>query len=266
MDAASNYVEINKKLWNERTGLHVGSAFYDMEAFLAGKSSLKQIELDLLGDVAGKSVLHLQCHFGQDTLSLARMGADVTGVDLSDRSICKATELSQQLGLPAKFICCDIYDLPQHLDREFDIVFTTYGTVGWLPDLSLWANLIARYLKPGGELIFADFHPVVWMFNSAFTEVEYSYFNKDAIVETEQGTYTDKSAPIALESVGWNHSLDEVLQNLLNAGLIINEFREYDYSPYDCFANMKEVAPGKYHITSLEGKLPLVYSIRAVKE
>ena len=265
MSAESNYLEVNRALWNERTKHHISSAFYDMDGFLSGDSSLKEIELALLGDLAGKSVLHLQCHFGQDSLSLARMGAQVTGVDLSDEAIATAQKLAADTGLHAEFICSDVYDLPSHLEKQFDVVFTSYGTIGWLPDLTKWAAIVGRYLKPGGQFIFAEFHPAVWMFDNDFTYVQYSYFNKEAIVEIEEGTYTDKSAPIKMESVGWNHSIDEVLQNLIDAGLNIRRFTEYDYSPYNCLSKMVEVTSGKWQIQGMEGKLPLVYALKAVK-
>jgi 2-polyprenyl-3-methyl-5-hydroxy-6-metoxy-1,4-benzoquinol methylase len=114
----------------------------------------KSIELELLGNVKGLSILHLQCHFGQDSLSLARMGAHVTGIDLSDKAIKTAQELNAELHLNAEFICSDIYDLPQHLNKQFDIVFTSYGTIGWLPDLNKWAQIIHHFLKPEGKFIF----------------------------------------------------------------------------------------------------------------
>jgi SAM-dependent methyltransferase len=175
--SVNNYIEINRRSWNNRTDTHLASAFYDVPGFLKGNSSLKDIELHLLGDVTGKSILHLQCHFGQDTLSLSRLGATVTGVDLSDKAIENAERLAKETGLPADFICCDIYDLPNYLDTTFDIVFTSYGTIGWLPDLDKWANIIARYLKPDGRFIFVEFHPVVWMFDNDFEKVAYNYFN-----------------------------------------------------------------------------------------
>src|SRR5689334_11832748 len=140
MNQADNYLEINRQAWNARTEYHVHSAFYDMPGFLSGKTSLKEIETALLGEVSGISILHLQCHFGQDSISLSRMGAEVTGVDLSDLSIAKARELAETLGTQTKFICCDLYSLPEHLDQQFDMVFTTYGTIGWLPDLKRWAE------------------------------------------------------------------------------------------------------------------------------
>jgi len=261
MTAPEDYIDVNKRLWNERTRVHLNSEFYNVEAFLKGKSSLNDIELALLGNVSGKSILHLQCHFGQDTLSLARMGAEVTGVDLSDEAIAAAVRLAKQVAADATFICCNIYELPDHLDRQFDIVFSSYGTIGWLPDLKKWAALIARYLKPGGMFVFAEFHPVVWMFDNSLDYVQYPYFNKEAIVEYEQGTYADKDAPIQLESVGWNHSLDEVLQCLLDEGLQLKKFREYDYSPYNIFPGMVEVSTGRFMVEKIKGMLPLAYAL-----
>jgi SAM-dependent methyltransferase len=260
-----NYIEVNKALWNKKTAYHIDSDFYALNDFIAGKSSLNDIELALLGDINGKSLLHLQCHFGMDTLSLARMGAKATGVDFSDVAIAKARELNAQLGLNANFVCTDIYDLPSKLDEQYDIVFTSYGTIGWLPDMQRWAQVVARYLKPGGQFIIVDFHPVVWMFSNDFSGIQYSYFNKEAIVETLEGTYADRNAPIAAEEIGWNHNFAEVMQNLIEAGLTIASFSEVDYSPYNCFSNMVEVSPGKFQIAGFEGKLPMVYALKAIK-
>lgn len=143
-----NYIEINKQSWNNRVDAHLKSEFYDVTGFLNGNSSLNSIELELLGDVKGKSILHLQCHFGQDSISLARLGAKVTSVDLSDKAIENGKTLAKQTSADVNFICCDVYDLPHHLTEQFDMVFTSYGTIGWLPDLDKWASLISRYLKP----------------------------------------------------------------------------------------------------------------------
>ncbi|MBE2209673.1 MAG: methyltransferase domain-containing protein [Saprospiraceae bacterium] len=260
-----NYIELNRDSWNKRTGVHVQSDFYGVKDFLAGQSTLNSIELDLLGDLQGKNLLHLQCHFGMDTLSLARLGARVTGIDLSDAAIDQARQLAEQQDIPASFICCNIYDLPEHLDEQFDVVFTSYGTIGWLPDLDAWGKIVARYLKPGGLFVFAEFHPAVWMFDNDFTKIEYSYFQQDAIVETEKGTYTDRDADIETTCVSWNHSLDQVFRALLHNGLRITDFREFDYSPYNCFANTVETEPGRFHIRGMEGKLPMVYALQAVR-
>lgn len=261
-----DYLERNKESWNKRTVVHVDSEFYNNEAFIAGKLSLNSIELDLLGDIKGKKVLHLQCHFGQDSISLSRMGAEVTGIDLSDQSIKTAHELAKKTGQPTKFICCDVYDLPNHLDEKFDIVFTSYGTISWLPDLDKWANVIEHFLCPGGQFVFAEFHPVVWMFDDDFKKVGYNYFNDGPIIETEEGTYANPSADIKVEYITWNHSMSEVFTSLLGAGLTIHQMQEFDYSPYNCVRHMEEFETGKFRIKHLENNIPLVYSLRAEKK
>lgn len=261
MEKEVNYIEVNRKSWNERVAVHLKSDFYDLANFKQGKSSLNQIELELLGDISGKRILHLQCHFGQDTISLQRMGAHVTGVDLSDEAIEAARNLATETNAGATFICCDIYNLPNHLSESFDIIFTSYGTIGWLPDLDKWAQLIDRYLKPGGKFVFAEFHPVVWMFDDNFEKVGYNYFKSDVIIETNAGTYADKDASITPTSVTWNHSLSEVFTSLMKVNLKIEAFQEYDYSPYNCFAHTEEFEKGKFRIQHIGNNIPMVYSL-----
>ncbi|MGB0524276.1 MAG: class I SAM-dependent methyltransferase [Flammeovirgaceae bacterium] len=262
---SENYLEVNKELWNTKTAYHMASEFYDLAGFKAGKSSLNGIELHQLGDISGKKLLHLQCHFGQDTLSFARMGATVTGVDLSDEAIAAATALAAELQLDADFVCCNVLDIDKYLiDQTYDIIFTSYGVIGWLPELTKWGQLIHKYLKVGGEFHIVEFHPAVWMFDDNFEKVSYSYFNKEVIVEEETGTYADKEAPIVTKSITWNHALDEVFKALLDAGLHIADFKEFDYSPYACFTNEVKVENG-YQIKGFEGKLPMVYAIKAIK-
>lgn len=261
-----DYLKQNKQLWNQRTAIHFKSDFYDVDGFIKSRNSLNQIERGLLGDLSGKSILHLQCHFGMDTLSLANAGAMVTGIDLSDVAIEKAKELNQKLNLHAEFICCNVYEVPEVVNKQFDIVFTSYGTIGWLPDLNKWATVISKSLKPGGLFLIVEFHPVLWMFDDNIKEIKYAYFKKDKIIETETGTYADKNAAIENNiSVTWNHSLDEVISALMHAGLKIELFKEYDYSPYNIFLNGVESAKGKFMVRDLEGKLPLVYAVKARK-
>lgn len=257
-----DYLKINKNYWNARVESHAESEFYAMEQFMAGGSSLKWIELEhLASDLTGKKILHLQCHFGQDSLSLARMGAEVTGVDLSDEAIQKAKSLNKELGLNAQFVNCDVYDAPNHIDEKFDMVFTTYGTIGWLPDLDKWAKVINHFLKPEGEFLIVEFHPVVWMFDDDFTKVDYSYFNLEAIRETTEGTYTDKGDNIREEFVGWNHHLGEVFGALQREKLRIKSFKEYDTSPWPCFNNQVKTEKG-WQIKGMEGKIPMVYALQ----
>ena len=266
MKKEENYIEINKQSWNNRLESHLKSDFYNLEEFINGKTSLNEIELDLLGNVQNKDILHLQCHFGQDTISLGRLGANVTGVDLSDKAIESAIELSKKTKTESTFICCNIYDLPQQLEKQFDIVFTSYGTIGWLPDLDKWASIISNHLKPNGKLIFVEFHPVVWMFDNDFKKIEYNYFKSDAIIEIENGTYADRDANFTLESVTWNHAMSEVVNSLIKNGLEINSLDEFDYSPYNCFNKMVEMEAKTFRIKHLDGKIPMVYAITATKK
>lgn len=259
------YFEANKALWNAKVPVHLDSSFYDMADFRAGGSSLQAIEREGLGDVTGQSLLHLQCHFGQDTLSWAREGATVTGMDLSDQAIETARGLAAELDIPATFVCCNLYDLKAHLQGQFDIVFTSYGTIGWLPDLNRWAEIIAHFLKPGGTFYIADFHPYLWMLDDTFDHVQYAYFNVELIEEITEGTYTDRNAPLKGKSYSWNHPLSEVVSALINQGLQIESLQEYDYTPWDCFPGLKKVGDRKWVFEHFGHKVPYVYAIRARK-
>ena len=266
MNENKDYLNHNKNAWNNKTEVHIASEFYDMKGFLEGKSTLNSIELELLGVISNKKILHLQCHFGQDTMTFSRMGAHSTGIDFSEKAIEKATEFSKQLNLDTTFICCDMYEAPKYLNEQFDIVFTSYGTIGWLPDLDKWAKVVSHFLKPGGKFVMADFHPVVWMYDNDFKEVFYHYFNVEPIIEEETGTYAEKEAELSAKTIGWNHPISEILNSLINSGLEINCFNEYDYSPYNCFNETEEFEPNKFRIKNFGNKIPMVYSIKGTKK
>lgn len=265
MDSNEDYLSVNRQHWDSAVAAHLKSDFYNVKGFLAGECSLNPIELDLLGDVSGLRILHLQCHFGLDTLSLARRGAEVTGVDFSPEAIDAACKLSAQAGVPAEFICCNLYDLPNHLDEQFDVVFTSYGTVGWLPDLQAWSEVVAHFLKPGGRFVMADFHPFIWMFDPTFTQLTYDYFNTGSIVEEEEGTYADRNANISSRNITWNHPLSETLGCLLHTGLKINRFEEYDYSPYPCFPDLRQDEPGVFRFRTMKKRVPVVFGLLCTK-
>lgn len=259
------YFDSNIKNWNKKVPIHVGSEFYDVSSFKRGKSSLNKIELSEVGDVQNKDLLHLQCHFGLDTLSWRRLGANVVGVDFSDEAIKHATNLTADLGLEATFICSNVYDLKQHLDRKFDIVFTSYGVIGWLPDLGRWAEIINHFLEPGGMFYMAEFHPYVWMYDDNFTKLEYSYFNHGVIEIDQEGTYADRNGDFSHKEYSWNHPISDVVNALSGHGLRIECLNEYDYSPYDCFNKTVKNNDGNFYIEGFERKLPMVYSIKAIK-
>ncbi|MEM9820983.1 MAG: methyltransferase domain-containing protein [Bacteroidota bacterium] len=263
----NQYFQTNRELWDEKTMHHKNSTFYNLEGFKKGESSLQEIELQALAnEVSGKSLLHLQCHFGQDTISWARMGAKVTGMDLSPKAIQLAQSLNDELNLDAQFISCNIYDLPQHLDQQFDIVFTSYGVLTWLPDLDQWASIIARYLRPGGRFYIAEFHPVMYMYDFDQHKIAYRYFShREPYTEVELGTYADPDAAIEMKEYFWCHSLSETIQALLKQGLVLTEFLEFPWSPYNCFPNMQAVAPRRYVYGNLENRLPHVFSLKMTK-
>lgn len=263
MDAKA-YLHVNRELWNKMTAVHVETDFYGMEDFKKGKSSLQAIELELFEELRGKKILHLQCHFGQDTLSLARMGAQVTGVDLSDQAIEEAKRLADELGISARFIQSDIFQLDKILHETFDYVFTSYGVIGWLPELESWGKIINHFLKPGGKFLMVEFHQMVWMFDEDFSQITYSYFNDGALIEEVESSYADSNSVIKQQSYQWNHNIAEVISALLEQKLTIQHFKEYDYSPYNCFNNTVKTEKG-YQIKGYEGKIPMIFSIIAKK-
>lgn len=262
---SDNYIEVNRKAWDLRTAVHLESDFYNNANFIKTKQSLNEIELPILGDLSGKKVLHLQCHFGQDSISLAQLGADVTAVDLSPKAIEAAKQLAVETNTQVRFICSDIFDLENHLDGSFDLVFSSYGTIGWLPDINRWAKIVSHFLKLDGQLLLVEFHPAVWMYDNDFCGIEYGYFNSKPIVEVEQGTYTDTQAPIETTMITWNHPLSDVINAAINNGLSIDLLNEYNFSPYDCFTGTKKVGDKRYIIEKLGAQFPIVYALKCHK-
>ena len=249
-----DYLKLNKKAWDERTPIHLRSKFYNLPGFIRGETSLQEIELEELKNVSGKSLCHLQCHFGQDTISWARLGAKVTGVDFSKVSINKAKGLAKDIGIDAQFIESDIYSLPQLKLPKYDIVYTSYGTIEWLPDITRWARVVASLLKPGGQFYMAEFHPYYsWGSGN-------KYFRPDPQIH-EVRTYTDDPSNSRQKICVWPHRVSDVISALAAQGLTIKTFTEYPYCPYPCFPGLTEKEPGRYFPKS-EG-LPMVYTLRA---
>lgn len=193
------------------------------------------------------------------------MGAQVTGIDFSENAIRQARALAQKCGTETRFIQADIYEAPNLMDEQFDIVFTSYGTIGWLPDIDKWATVVSHFLKPGGQFVFVEFHPVVWMFDDDFSFIQYNYFKDEPIIETEEGTYADKNASINTKCITWNHSLSSVHSALVKNGIAIQTINEFNYSPYNCFSGTKEIEPGKFIIEKIGDKIPMVYALSGTK-
>lgn len=254
-----HYFEMNRVGWDRRAKVHFESRFYDVDGFLANTTSLREIELEELQDVAGKRLLHLQCHFGLDTLSWARKGAVCTGVDISPVAVQKARELAVKTQLDASFVCSDVYGFEASESETFDIVFTSYGAVCWLPDLSRWAEIAASNLAVGGRFYMVEFHPIYDLLAG------YSYFTRSVPDIDEEGTYTENGADTMAQLATWAHPLSSVINALIGAGLHIEHISEFPYSPYNCFEGMVEREAGRFYLSHKGNDVPIVYSISARK-
>jgi SAM-dependent methyltransferase len=265
------FLQANRDRWNELAPLHARTPFYDVAGFKNGKSSLRPLEAAEVGDVAGKSLLHLQCHFGMDTLSWARLGAQVAGVDFSEEAIALARSLARELGISAEFVCCDLYESPRMLKRSFDVVFTSYGALCWLPDLRRWAATAAHFLKPGGILYVAEIHPFAMVFDDQAAgpelRVRYPYFHSPEPLRTEpQGTYADRTAAVQHRtSYEWAHSLSDVVNAVLGAGLRLEFLHEFPYCICGILPGMAPGADGWWRLPEGSGEVPLLFSLRAAK-
>ena len=262
------FFDVNKDTWNKKVSIHSKSDFYNIEEFKKGKISLNAIELDELGNVEGKTLLHLHCHFGQDTLSWSRLGAICTGIDISDEGIKEAKILNKELNLNATFIESNLYDVPKNVEGKFDIVFASYGVIGWLPDLKTWGEIIASKLNKGGVFYLIEFHPIVWMFSylESPPKLMYPYKSNEVIYEEYEGTYANREAKIVSKEYGWNHGLGEVVSALSNAGLHIEFLHEFDKSPYNSFPEMDKTEEGMYVLKQNQRMFPLLFSIKATKK
>jgi len=266
-------VGANRELWEGWTELHVPSEFYDVAGFLEGRDSLDAVEVEgvqgAIGDVKGRSLLHLQCHFGLDTLSWARRGARVTGIDFSQKALGHARRLARELGIAARFLEADVTDTAAVIaalagDR-FDVVFTSHGTISWLPDLRPWADTVAAALAPGGTFFIADSHPFTWMFDET-TEPElrfrFDYFDRSALRWEEKGSYAVPDGDFAGVSYSWQHGLEEIVGSLTEAGLTVTSLREYPHLAWRWFPWMVKDEEG-YRLPEHMPRIPLMFSLTA---
>lgn len=252
------YTDTNQASWDQRTLEHVRSKFYDVEGFLAGACSLKEIERAELGDVEGKSLLHLQCHFGLDTLSFARRGASVTGLDLSPASIEQAGRLAKELQLDARFVAANVYDTLEHVDGPFDLVFTSYGAIEWLDDLKRWASIVAKSLKEGGCFHMVEFHPYSYSLQGD------PYFHDSQPMRLSETSYTE-NAEAELPLYVWSHPISDVVNALVGAGLVLEHLNEFPSCTYDCFSDLVEKEPGRFYRSEGASDIPMLFSIKARK-
>ena len=255
----SEYFELNRVGWDQRAKVHVESEFYDVEGFVAGQTSLREIELAGMGDVAGKRLLHLQCHFGLDTLSWQRRGAICTGVDISPVAIRKAHELAERTGLKAEFECSDVYSFRSVGSSSYEIIFTSYGAICWLPDLQRWAEIVAANLAVGGIFYMVEFHPIYDLLAG------YSYFARSEPDVEEEGTYTENGADVVTRLATWPHPMSDVINALIGVGIRVERVSEFPFSPYNCFEGLVEREPGRFYLGHKGNDAPLVYSITGRK-
>jgi SAM-dependent methyltransferase len=266
-----DYREANRAHWDEATDVHVASEFYDVDAFRNGKERLHRIEVEELGDVSARSLLHLQCHFGLDTLSWARRGAIVTGVDFSERAIEQARALSAETGVPGEFLVSDIYELPSKLQGEFDIVFTSYGAIYWLNDIKRWGQIAASFVKPGGVFYIAEFHPTGFMFDTVDPQapdyvLKYPYFYSPDPIVDDSGDYADPAAEMKnTRSYSWAHSMSDIVNAINDAGLQIEFFHEFPLSAMKQFPWMEPDGNDLWKVPADRYQMPMTFSIKARK-
>ena len=270
-DGDDQHMDANRRSWDARTPTHFGSRFYGVDGFKAGASSLHSLEIEEVGDVDGKRLLHLQCHFGMDTMSWARLGAVATGVDFSEEAVSLARSLSEELGIDAKFVVSNVYDLPEVLDGRFDVVFTSYGVLTWLPDLERWAAAIAHFMEPGGFLYIVDSHPFGNVFYDEEDAVDlrpfYPYSTRGAgPLEFPPGsTYTDGPDEEYGTTFEWGHSVGDILNSLIGAGLTVEFFHEFHFAGYQALPMMVQGDDGWWRLEEGRDSVPILFSLKATK-
>jgi len=257
--------------WNDRTEIHLGSEFYDVEGWLRGERGPRSYELEALGDVAGLRLLHLQCHFGLDTLTWARAGAHVTGLDFSAAAIDAARDLARRAGLAdrAEFVCADVHDAARALDHAtFDVVYVSLGALNWLPKVEAWAAQVGALVAPGGRFYIHEVHPLAWALADDSCAVEHTYFEEsDPFVDDSDATYTDATRPLAnVRSYEWNHSIGEIVTALIRHGLRLEWLIEHDWTAWPRFAWLVQAGEGMWTTPPEMARTPLTFSLLASRD
>ena len=265
-----DYVSTNRDRWDDLVDIHSKSDFYDVEGFRKGGLRIADYEVEEVGDVTDKTLLHLQCHFGLDTMSWARLGAKATGADFSAEAVELGTKLARELDLDATFVCSDVDRLPDNLEGQFDIVYTSNGVLHWLPDLNRWAEVITHFLKPGGFFYITEIHPIAQVFDdtddSPDPRLGYPYFHrKDPMMFLPKATYADFSAKVDHPiEFAWIHDMGYIVTCLASHGLRIDFLHERrganEGKPF-----LKRHDDGYWYLELEEGEIPLTFSLKATK-
>ena len=260
----------NLAKWDERTGIHVRSQFYDVEGWLREKPGPRAWEVEALGDVSGRTLVHLQCHFGLDTLAWARVGATVTGVDFSPAALSVASDLATKAGLADRvtFVCADVYEAASALaGQTFDIVYVSFGALCWLPRVEPWAEQVGALVRPGGRVYLHDAHPLSWALANDELVVEHTYFEEaQPFVDDSPWTYTDADVELVnRRSYEWNHSLGEIVSALIARGLRLDALEELDWTVWRRYPWLEESPDGRYTVPAGKPRLPLSFMLLATR-
>ncbi len=264
-------VAANRRSWDERVPIHAASRFYDVERWIEERPGPRPREVEAIGDVAGLELVHLQCHFGLDTLAWADAGARVTGVDFSPAAIRTAEELAVRTGLADRstFVCAEVYDATRVLaPRTFDVVYVSLGALCWLPSVGRWADQVAALARPGGRLYLHDSHPVAWSLADDAPTLEHSYFEEpEPYVDDSGTTYTDADVDLSsTRTYEWNHGVGEVVGALIDRGMRIDRLTEHDWTVHQRFPWLVERAPHQWAAPPGRPRLPLTFTVVATKQ
>ncbi len=267
--------DANLANWDERVAIHFDSPMYreHLDDLRAGGHCLSATHVELVGDVVGKRLIHLQCHMGMETLSWARLGAEAVGVDFAPSAIEVGRRLADELALPAEFVCCNVYDTPEHVAGKFDVVFVSVGALCWLPDVRRWARLVAGLLKPAGLLYVNESHPFGDIFDDADDgrglAIKYPYFADGKPLRfDEPGTYADRDAKTEHNTTyDWAHPISEVINSVIAAGLTLERFDEIAECVWPRFKLMKQVTPNLFELPEpMNRAIPHMYTLVARKK
>ncbi len=273
----TDWIEVNRANWDERAAAHAASPDYAVDRFIADPAYLSsEIRFDLprLGSIEGLRGVHLQCHIGTDTVSLARLGAQMTGLDFSAPALEQAAAWSEQAGTPVDWVQAEFYDTPSVLPAgEFDFVFTGLGALCWLPDIRRWAQVVAGLLKPGGRLFLREGHPILWSLQydreDDLLVIDSAYFEQEQpFIDEDPGTYVETDATFTTSTAAdWNHGLGEIVTACLDAGLQLTALEEHQSVPWLALPDTTMVRGdlGEYHLKDRPERLPLTYTLQAVK-
>ncbi len=269
------YRNVNREQWDERVDIHYDSTEYNVSRFIGDRNNISEVvqfDSKVLGDVTGKTLLHLQCHFGRDTLSWARLGAVVTGVDFSGQAIDRARKLSKDSSTPGKFVKSELYDTPSVLGETFDIVYTGIGALCWLPNIRDWAKVVSVFLKPGGKFYIREGHPMLSSLDDErqdnLLSVRYPYFeSKEPQRFDDEYSYAGEEKLRKTVNYEWSHGIGETTTALIESGLRIDYIREYKFLDWQALPCMVKGSDGFYRLPPDQQELvPLLFSIGATKE